>query len=174
MKRQKVKRAKKGDNQAFQELMDEEKARLYKMAYIYVKNENDALDIFQETVYKAYTSIKNLKEEEFFSTWITRILINTAIDYIRKNKRITPMDKDMLENKTIVGHSRIEDKMDLLSAIGELEEKYKTVLILRFYKDYTVKQIASILEWPEGTVKTTIHRAVNKLRGKLGEVCINE
>ncbi len=167
-----------GNNEAFQELMEEEKVRLYKIAYVYVKNEEDALEIFQETIYKAYVSIKDLKEEKYFSTWITRILINTAYDYLKKKKRVIPMESDVLERKSTnyssQNISRFPEKSDLLRYIEELDVKYKTVLILRFYKDYTIKQISSILECPEGTVKTNIHRAISLLRVKMKEDYTND
>ncbi|WP_438824983.1 sigma-70 family RNA polymerase sigma factor [Bacillus sp. JJ722] len=168
-----VHRAKKGNTQAFQQLIDEEKVRLYKMARIYVKNEDDALEIFQETIYKALIAIKDLKEEQYFSTWVTRILINTAYDFLRKQKRVIPMDKSILESRSQY-YTMQEDDGDLLKAIEELDVKYKTVLLLRYYKDYSIKQIAEIVECPEGTVKTHIHRGLQLLRMKIEEGCINE
>ncbi|MBK5445029.1 MULTISPECIES: sigma-70 family RNA polymerase sigma factor [unclassified Peribacillus] len=169
----KVQRAKKGNNKAFQELIEDEKIKLYKIAYIYMKNEDDALEVFQETIYKAFISIKNLKDERYFSTWLSRILINTAIDLINKKKRIIPMEIKSIEEKLAPYQTNKKDP-DLLQAVMELDEKYKTVLILRFYKDYTVKQIADVLDYPEGTVKTNIHRGINLLKEKLKEDCVNE
>lgn len=153
--------------------MEDEKVKLYKIAYVYMKNEEDALEVFQETTYKAFISIKNLKNERYFSTWLTRILINTAIDLLNKRKKIIPMEKEILEEKIAPYQSNEEDP-DLLQAVMELDEKYKAVLILRFYKDYTVKQIADVLDCPEGTVKTNIHRAINLLKEKWKEDCVNE
>lgn len=169
----KVQRAKKGNHKAFQELMEVEKVKLYKIAYVYMKNESDALEVFQETVYKAFVSIENLKEERYFSTWISRILINTAIDILNKKKKIIPMERELLEENMTPFQSTEKD-LDLLQALLGLDEKYKTVLILRFYKDYTVKKIAEILDCPEGTVKTNIHRGISLLKGKLKEECMNE
>nr|WP_228460281.1 sigma-70 family RNA polymerase sigma factor [Cytobacillus dafuensis] len=169
----KVQRAKKGNHKAFQELMEEEKIKLYKMAYVYMKNEADTLEVFQETVYKAFISIKDLKDERYFSTWLTRILINTAFDLLNKKKRVIPMEREVLESK-INPYLPSEDHSDLMQAITELDEKYKTVLILRFYKDYTVKQIAEFLDCPDGTVKTNIHRGISLLREKMKEDCVNE
>lgn len=160
--------------------MDKEKVRLYKIAYVYVKNEENALEIFQETVYKAYVSIKDLKEEKYFSTWITRILINTAYEHLNKNKRVIPFENNALERKltnngTVDSFvSQLVEESELLRYIKELDVKYKTVIILRFYKDYTIKQISSILECPEGTVKTNIHRAISILRDKMKEDYANE
>ncbi|MBS8263970.1 RNA polymerase subunit sigma-70 [Mesobacillus boroniphilus] len=169
----KVRRAINGNKKAFQELMEEEKVRLYKIAYVYMKNEADALEVFHETVYKALVSIGNLKEERYFSTWITRILINNAVDLLRKKKRVIPMERNTLENKA-AHYFETERHPELLEAVMELDEKYKEVLILRFYRDLSVKEIAEILDCPEGTLKTKIHRGVGLLRNKLKEDCVNE
>jgi RNA polymerase sigma-70 factor (ECF subfamily) len=167
--RDQIKKAKKGDEKAFQQLIQEEKNKLFRIAYLYVKNENDALDIVQETVYKAFISIKQLKEPNYFSTWLTRILINCAVDFIRKNKNIIPFAE---VEDTSEERQPIEEKLDLVEAIRKLENPYKTVIILRYYKDLTIKQIADLLNCPEGTVKTNIHRAISKLKLDLKEECI--
>lgn len=137
----KIKKAKKGNDRVFQELIEEEKNKLYRIAYLYVKNEDDALDIVQETVYKAYISIKNLKNINYFSTWITRILINSALDFIKKKSRIIPIDEfSHLPNIEEHEHE-MEDSIDLVEAIERLNEPYKTVIILRYYKDFTIFKV---------------------------------
>ncbi|TCN19766.1 sigma-70 family RNA polymerase sigma factor [Mesobacillus foraminis] len=166
----KINKAKKGNEKAFQELIQNEKNKLFRMAYLYVKNESDALDIVQDTIYKAFISIKQLKEPQYFSTWISRILVNTTLDFIKKNNRLIPFsDVEVFgDNQSL----RIEEKLDLVEAIGRLEVHYKTVIILRYYKDLSIKQIAEILNCPEGTVKTRLHRAINQLKSDLKEECI--
>ncbi|MGF2614425.1 sigma-70 family RNA polymerase sigma factor [Rossellomorea vietnamensis] len=166
----KVKKAKRGNDKAFQELVEEEKNKLYRMAYLYVKNENDAIDIVHETIYKAYVSIKKLKEPDYFTTWLTKILINTALDYIKKNKNIIPFDE--IERYETNEKVPIAENLDLVDALDRLEEKYKTVIILRYYKGLQVNEIANMLDCPEGTVKTNLHRAINKLRIDLREECM--
>ncbi len=163
----KVKKAKRGSDKAFQELIQEEKNKLYRMAYMYVKNENDALDIVQEAIYKAYISMKTLKENQYFSTWLTRILINKALDFIKKNKRVIPIDE--IERFHTAEIHQMEDRIDLIDAINRLEAKYRTMVILRYYKDFTIKQIAETLDCPEGTVKTHLHRALKRLKMDLKE-----
>jgi RNA polymerase sigma-70 factor, ECF subfamily len=165
-----VKKAKKGNAKAFQELIQLEKARLYRMAYLYVKNENDALDVVQEAVYKAYVSIDKLKHPHYFSTWITRILIHAALDFIRKHEKMTL--KDDLDDVAKEQDLGIEDRMDLVRAIERLDVPYKTVIILRYYKDLTVKQIAELLECPEGTVKVRLHRAISYLKTEMKKGCV--
>lgn len=156
------KKAQQGNQKAFLELIESDKEKLYKMAVLYVKNENDALDIVQETVMKAYVNIRTVKEERYFSTWLTKILINTALDTLRKNSKIILLEDEMVEKES--PGIRIEEEMDLLQAIEQLEEKYKTVIILRYYRDLPVRQIADYLDCPEGTVKSNIHRAIQKLK----------
>ncbi|MES9682617.1 sigma-70 family RNA polymerase sigma factor [Gottfriedia acidiceleris] len=164
---EKINQAKKGDSKAFQELIDVEKEKLYRTAYLYVKDENDALEIVQETVYKAFIAIKNVKEEQYFSTWLTRILINNALDWMQKKRRMIPMERIVESNQ--IGREQIEENMDLLHAIDQLNPKYKTVIILRYFNDFTIKQIAQTMKCPEGTVKTNLYRAINQLKMDLRE-----
>lgn len=148
--------------------------QLYRIAYVYVQNENDAVDILQQSIIRAYEGIRKLKEQQFFKTWMTRIVINCSKTYIAKNKReemIEPAQLDLLQGPS---SSHVEEEFDLWQALCQLEEKYKTVLLLRFYQDYSVKQISSILEYPEGTVKTNIRRGLQVLRQQLKGAYIDE
>lgn len=156
------KKAQQGNQKAFLKLIESEKEKLYRMAFLYVKNEDDALDIVQETIMKAFINIKAVKEEGYFSTWLVKILINTALETLRKNSKIILLKEDTVEKPS--PNIQIEEKMDLLQAIEQLEEKYKTVIILRYYKDLPVQQIADYLDCPEGTVKSNLHRAIQKLK----------
>lgn len=165
-----VNKAKKGNEKAFQALIEIEKRKLYRIAYLYVKKEEDALDVVQETICKAFISIKQLKDAAYFSTWITRILINTAIDYLKKKNCLIPSEET--DQLMLQPHLHLEEKLDLADAISRLDEMYKTVIIYRYYKDLSIKQIAEILNCPEGTVKTRLHRAIMQLKTELGEECI--
>ena len=162
-----VKRAKKGDSKAFQMLIHEEKEKMYRMAYMYMRNEDDALEVFKESLYTALNSINTLKNNRYFSTWLMRILINTAIATLKKKQKMVSMENEIIDQMESVVHVQIEEQLDLLQAMDEIEEKYKTVLLLRFYQDYTVKQIAVLLDCPEGTVKTNIRRGLDVLKTKL-------
>lgn len=154
-------KAKKGDNQAFLQLIQNEKVKLYKMAYIYMKNETDALDVVQETITKALNNIQAVKNEQYFTTWLLKILINTALETLRKNQKIIYMEEQLFEQGESIC---VDEKIDLLHAIEQLDDKYKTVILLRYYRDLQTKDIAALLECPEGTVKTNLHRALNELR----------
>ncbi|MUV38752.1 RNA polymerase sigma factor SigV [Lentibacillus sp. JNUCC-1] len=83
-----VKKAINGNEKAFESLVKIESEKLYKTAFLYVGNKDDALDVLQETIYKAFISVDQVKQPQFFSTWLTKILIRTAYDVIRRRKKI--------------------------------------------------------------------------------------
>lgn len=163
-----------GDRLALQQLVKAEKEKLYRMAYTYVKNEEEALEIFQQTVLQAIESVHQVKEPAFFSTWLTRICINKALATIKKNKKLIVLE-DVDERGTEHDASAdIVQQLDVANAMDVLPEKYKTALMLRFYQDFTVNQIAEVMGCPEGTVKTLIHRGLALLKKELKGVYTDE
>lgn len=170
---EKVIKAIKGSKSALTEIMHECKGDIYKIAYLYMKNEDEALEVLNEVVYKVCISIRKLKSPEYFNTWLTRITINIALNTLKKKKRVT-------ENETQVSHEdiskfsieeRMEDnlvlKMDLMESIDKLQFNEKTVIILKYFEDLTIPQIADILSWPVGTVKTRLYKALAFLKSEL-------
>ncbi|WP_373600227.1 sigma-70 family RNA polymerase sigma factor [Paraclostridium bifermentans] len=157
-----AKAAIRGDSDAFSELIKIHKASLYKIAYSYVKDEQKALDILQETVYKGLINIEKLKEAKYFKTWITKILINTSIDYSKKEEKIVYIEETILseDHKNI----SIEDKLDLYDAIDMLSDNYKMVIILKYFNDMTDEQIAKNMDIPINTVKSHLRRAKEKIK----------
>ena len=167
----KIKLAQKGDDNAFYELLSQRKSQLYKTAFAYVKNKEEAMDIVSDTVYKAYISIKKLKEPSFFDTWLTRILINTSLDSISKNSRVITLDENVSSNIGIILKDN-EQIIDLKVAVDKLQVEYKTIVILKYFQDMTLVEIAKILQCPLGTVKTRLHKALGELRLDLKEELI--
>ena len=163
-----IKLAQKGDDNAFYALLSERKSQLYKTAYAYVKDSEEAMDIVSETVYKAYISIKKLKEPSLFNTWLTRILINTSLDSLKKNSKAIPLTENVNAgiDKISKDHEVI---IDLKLAVDRLHGKYKTLIILKYFQDMTLVEIAKILQCPLGTVKTMLHKALVELRLDLKE-----
>ena len=169
-----VKRAIKGDREAFEDLINMYFNRLYKEAYLRCKHEDDAKEIVQETIYKAYRNIKNLREPKYLKTWLSKILINVSNDYMRKNGMI---DLEHDENdyiKQIHKDEQVEIKIDLYNAIDALEDKYKDVIILRYIEDLKVEEISKILERPANTIKTHIRKAIRDMKNLLKEDYIND
>lgn len=168
LKELKVKKAIRGDEKAFIEIIDDIKDKLYITAYSYVKNEQDALDIVQETVYKAYISIDKLKKPKYFNTWITRILINISINTINKNKKIIYLEEqnDLEERENIID---LDQQLDINNALEKLEEKHKNVIQLKYFDDLTLNEISNKLDIPVGTAKTYLSRGLKRLRSIVGE-----
>lgn len=168
-----VKKAQKGNREAFIELINDCKENLYKIAFAYLKNEQEALDAVSDTVYKAYMDIKKVKKPQFFNTWITKILINCAINRLRKGERIIYIDDyqktDTAETGSLETEWNIPGNIDLYNAIDTLEVKYRSIIILKYFQDMTIAQISKTLDLPEGTVKVYLRRALIKLKIELKE-----
>lgn len=163
-----AKKAKNGDSDAFTELYKMHKIYLYKIAYSYVKDENKALDIMQECACKGFLNVHKLKNPNIFKTWITRILINVAIDYLKKDSKIVYLDNDSSISCNEEDIS-LEEKMDLYDAIDTLKDKYKTVIILRYFNNMSIDDIARTMEIPSNTVKSHLRRAKEALSKILKE-----
>lgn len=168
-----IKEAIKGDKESFGQVIKNNKEYLYKMAFLYVKNEEDAVEVLQETIYKAFLNIHNLKKAKFFNTWISRILINSSIDFLKKKDRneILDDDKPLIKEKSWVS---TEEKLDLYKAIDLLSLNYKTVIIMMYFYDMKIKDISKVMEIPENTVKTYLRRAKQVLGEVLQEGYLNE
>ncbi|WP_341302704.1 sigma-70 family RNA polymerase sigma factor [Lysinibacillus sp. FSL H8-0500] len=163
-----------GDEEAFYQLIEQEQHKLYRMAYVYVQNENDAIEVFQQTIIRAYEGLPQLKEPRYFATWLTRIMINCCKTYMAKKNTIQLVEPQSLADLNSTSPTYIEEELDLWQALCQLKDKYKTVLLLRFYQDYSVKDIAVILQCPEGTVKTHIRRGLQTLRQQLKGAYLDE
>ena len=169
-----VKMAIKGDRNAFEQLIDIYSDRLYREAYLRCKHEDDAKEIIQETIYKAYRSIGSLKEPKYFKTWISRILINVSNDYLSK---VGMVDLEHDENayvKEIVVNDKIETKIDLYNAIDELEDKYKDAIILRYIHDLKIEEVSKVLDRPVNTIKTHLRKAILDMKNLLKEGYAND
>ena len=133
--------------------------KFYRLAYSYVKNEQDALDVVQESAYRAIRDCGKLKEEKYLSTWIYRIVINASIDFLRKQKQ-ERMSLDEVEIP-YEDHYREDDPLELLSA---LEEKDRAIVILKYFEGWKLEEIAQVLEMNLNTVKARLYRALKKLK----------
>ncbi|MBY9079003.1 sigma-70 family RNA polymerase sigma factor [Paenibacillus sp. HN-1] len=147
--------------------------KLYRLAYCYVKNEQEALDIVSEATYKGYLAYGRLQPMTYFDTWMSRIVINTAIDHLRRNKRMTYIeDQQGRELAAPAQGATLEEKMDLYDALDRLAPEEKTYIILKFFVSLSFKEMAQVLSLSENTVKTRFYRIIKKLKNDLleGEV----
>ena len=156
------------DKFRFARELQSRKEKYYRVAYSYVKNEHDALDIVGEAAYKGLRTLGTLREAAYFDTWMTRIVINAAIAFTRRRSRVTLCEEPALEVLAVPEEELTpEDSMDLYKALDALSEKDRACVTLRYFEEQTFVQIAEILQEPETTAKSRLYRALRKMRGFL-------
>jgi len=161
----------------FLELLEGRLKILYKIAYTYFKDENNASDAVQDAVVIAYKNIHKLKNKEKFNSWITTILVNRCREVLRRNKVILFEQYDakvidiriLNEGKQVSDYEKVENKIYLINLLNKIDEKYRDVIRLKYFGDYTLEEISTILDIPIGTVKSRLNFAIKKLK-KLLEV----
>lgn len=138
---------------------------MYRIAFTYVKNADDALDIVQDSAYKAIKNAKSVKQEEYIETWIYRIVMNCAVDFLKRNRK--EMATERLEE---LHHMETTDKymdFDTIRALDVLNEKERAVIILRFFEEKKLDEIAAVLGMNGNTVKSILYRSLQKLKTEL-------
>lgn len=163
-----AKKAKRGNSKALEKLLQQEADYLYRVAYHYLKNEQDALDAIQEATAEAMKSIKTLKEPRYFYTWYTRILIRCAGKILKKRDQFQLADLSQLENEVAVAVPEISVTMDVQNALQQLDEKYREVLEAFYFQTLSVKEIANRDHVPVNTVKTNLRRGREQMKMILG------
>ncbi len=162
-----------GDSSAFAELMSLYKKRVESLGMSFFKNAADAEDFAQDIFLKAYTKLDSFRGESLFSTWLTRMAYNTAINSVnRRAEYVSIADENLLPDN---GLTPEEKELRLLTmetvreSLKELPEKYKIVLDLYFFYDNSYAEISEITALAENTVKSHIFRAKKLLRNKIIE-----
>lgn len=133
----------------------------YRLAFSYVHQEADAMDIVQEGAYRAMLKADTLREESFAGTWVYRIMINEAKEYLRKNRR-----EYAQPDENLAAEQQYRDP-DLMAALDGLPEEERTLIVLRYFEDRQLAEIAEILQENLSTVKSRLYRTLAKLRARL-------
>lgn len=154
-----VKRAQKGDKDAFVALIEKNKVSLYKAAKSYLRNEEDVADVIQDTILSAYEHIGELKNAAYFRTWITRILMNECNSLLKKQKRFVP--EEGIEEMAVYA---VADDREFYELLGELQEDVRMIFLLYYGEGFNTREIAQILDLNENTVKSRLQRGRKKLR----------
>ena len=143
-------------------LIETEQERFYRIAYSYVKNREDALDIVHNAIVKALQSCPGLHSPEYAQTWFCRILINESISFLRKNRRFVPLEE--IQEAADNTQPEQEAYLDLYAALDKLPPELKTVVIVRFFEDMKLDEIAEVLSANLSTVKSRLYRALKLLK----------
>lgn len=155
-----IKRALNGDHEAFIEIIESSTGQLYRVGKSILKNDEDIGDALQETIMIAYEKLHTLKEPKYFRTWLVRILINRCNYILSRNKKVISLDEVNILSYKDGGFKDLE----LNEAINELKEDYRVVINLHYIMGFSIKEICSILDEKEGTIKSRLFRARNDLR----------
>lgn len=135
---------------------------LYLVAIGYLHNTEDAKDAVSEAVISAYQSFGKLKNQQYFKTWITRIVINKCKDFLKKH-RFT----EELSDNINAFYDMPDTDLEIMDAICKLDEKYTPYITLRFYNDMTYNDVAKLLHQPVSTVKHRTKAALGELKKTL-------
>jgi RNA polymerase sigma-70 factor (ECF subfamily) len=141
----------------------------YRLAYSIVKDPYDAQDVVQESITKAFSSKKSLKEPDYIKTWFYRIEVNTALDFLRKRNKTVPSDEEMLAGQDSGEYDEYPN-FDLQKALDELPVNYRSVVVLRYFEDLKIEEVAEVLNENVNTVKTRLYKALQKLRITMNDV----
>ncbi|UQD50790.1 RNA polymerase sigma factor SigW [Bacillus methanolicus] len=179
--KKRIKEVIKGDQNAFGEIVELYKDKVFQLCYRMLGNRHEAEDIAQEAFIRAYVNINSFNINLKFSTWLYRIATNLCIDRIRKKKPDYYLDAEVSGSDGLTMYSQIaadtalpEEELQSLELqetiqkeISKLPEKYRTVIVLRYIEELSLNEISEILDLPLGTVKTRIHRGREALRQQL-------
>ena len=138
--------------------------KYYRLAYSYTRTQEDALDVVQESAYKAIRDCNKVENPNYISTWIYRIVVNASIDLLRKRQKnesiVGKLDED-------VSYEDSYSNPDLKAALEQLDESEKTVIVLRYFEDLKLDDIARITDSNLNTVKARLYRGLKKLKDKM-------
>ena len=151
------------------EYIKENQNKLYRIAFSYTKEEESALDIVQESIEKALKNIHQLKTTEYVKTWFYRILINESLQYVKKNKKLIMYSIDDLEKDIYWEEDIQKDDIDIYKCVQKLNDKLKTVIILRFFEDMKIEEIAKVTNTNVNTVKSRLYKALEEFKKAVGK-----
>jgi len=177
-----VKNFQDGDHGAFKVLVDRYQQRSMRLAYSYVRSQEDSKDVVQEAFLRVFKSINKFRNDSRFYTWFYRILVNVAIDHLRRNKYSTQSYDDSLHLHSQIGvqaHPRWANPAEgiwtgqlrkaLVSAISSLPVEQRMAITLREYEGLSYEEIAKVTKTPIGTVMSRLFYARQRLQGTLRE-----
>ena len=150
-------------NEVFSALIRENENSMYAVAYSVLKNDNDAADAIGESILRAYSSLDSLKNEKAFKPWLLKIINNTCLETLRKRKITLDIDEqyDIADEKSSEDHST---RLALRDAVESLKQPYRTVVVLYYYENMSIKEISLISGDSVQAVKKQLSRAREMLK----------
>lgn len=149
--------------ETFESLIVTVKTKMYKTAIAILKNDEDACDAIQEALLSAYKSFDKLENKKYFSTWIIRILLNKCYDLINTKRKVTYLNQKMEVSETDRYYDFYSVESNVEKVLNLIDSDLKVIAVLYYYDEFSVKEISELLSIPEGTVKSRLSRAREKL-----------
>ncbi len=161
-----------GDREAFRELFEQYRDRVYSIALRFSGSETAAMDISQDAFVKFFDSIRGFRGDASLQTWIFRMVVNSCFDYRRRNRRFVPMPEGFLETLRAAADSladlvRSEQCASVRSAVDRLAPHLRMVVALRYTEGLSYEEIGAVLGCSLGTVASRLNRAHKALERKL-------
>jgi RNA polymerase sigma-70 factor (ECF subfamily) len=162
-----VENIKKGTIQDYDKLMHRYQEDIYHIALNYTRVKEQALDVSQNIFLKAYDNLGRFQSRSSFKTWLFRIAYNECQNWTKKNKRYQHEDFEMYIDTAPSQEEALlskEQRLQLLRSLHRLNTKYRLAVVLRYFKNYSLKEIAEIIGCSEGVVKSMLFRSLQKLK----------
>lgn len=163
-----------GNLNSYNNLMARYQEYVYTIAYNFGKTKENALDISQDIFLKVYSKLNTFKEKSTFKTWIGKVAYNESVNWAKKNKKYLHMDDTDDKNNEIPEFNNPENQMLvsenkslLLRCLFELNTKYRFTVVLRYFENMSLKEIATSMNCSEGVVKNMLFRSIQKLKASL-------
>ena len=166
-----IKKAKQGFVNEIGTIILENMQTLYRVAFSILRTEDEINDAISNTTVIVFEKIHTLKNEEYFKTWLTRILINECYKIYNQNKKIIYLE-NYDQEKLTYNDTYVDD--EIKNVIKKLDKDLKKIVILYYFEDFSVKEISKIVKIPEGTVKSRLSRARKELEKALLDEGENE
>ncbi|WP_078394858.1 sigma-70 family RNA polymerase sigma factor [Shouchella patagoniensis] len=160
-----ARQASSGDSKALEALLTSQYDKLYCTALKYTYNHEDALDAIQEACCKTFLSIYKLKQPAYVMTWITKILIRECYKLLKKKNKTIPYEGNDITRK--LNHSQENyhtEHRTLTAAIENLDGKYQSAIILHYYHNLSIKEVALVMKKNESTIKSYLRRARKRMK----------
>ena len=158
---------KKTNEKIVEDIIIEQYNQYYRLAYSYVHNEADAEDIVQNGAYKALRNSRTLRNSEYAKTWVYRIMLNEIFNFLRRPQAVS---YEYMQEEMGMGAEAVEDTyadIDLQTALDSLPEQDKAIIVMKFFEDKKLEEIADILNENINTIKSRLYRSMKKLRIRL-------
>ncbi|MEK4386204.1 RNA polymerase sigma factor [Solibacillus sp. FSL W7-1464] len=149
---------------AFIAFIQSQQQSIYRLAFSYTKNEQDTLDIVQDSIQKGWLALEKLTDTAQMKSWFYTILVRTAIDFLRKHNRVLLVGDEALQQ--LPEHDTYEN-LDLQQALQQLPIQLQEVIILRYFEDLKIDEVAHILTLPVSTAKSRLYKALKLLKIEL-------